>query len=300
MPNTIGNPLSWSVDTARAAGQHMGAVADRVGSHDVDADHAPKVRRIGIEDLRAALRKGAEDFAASRSDVVFLCLLYPLIGIFLTAAALRGDMLPLIFPAIAGFALIGPVAGVGLYEMSRRRERGEEPSWGDALDVFNSPRFGAVLVLGLLHCAIFLAWMITAFGLNNAIMGAERVSSFWGYLGTVLTTPAGWMLIIVGCGIGFVYAALVLAISVVSFPLLLDRNVGVPVAIATSIRVARENPATVAVWGLIVAAGLVIGSIPLFLGLIVVLPVLGHATWHLYRRAIEPLPGQGAEPDRDA
>ena len=286
MTATIGNPLSWSVDTARSAGHHLGAVAGSVSSHDADAAHLPEVRRIGVADLKAALRAGAEDFAACRSDVIFLCLLYPLIGIAMVAGALNQNMLPMIFPAIAGFALVGPVAGVGLYEMSRRRELGEEPRWGAALDVLRSPRFGAVLVLGLLHCAIFLAWMITAFALHDAIMGPDRAPSAAAFLGQVVSTEAGWTMILVGCGVGFLYAALVLAISVVSFPLLLDRNVGVPAAIATSIRVARENPATVAVWGLIVAAGLVIGAIPFFLGLIVVLPILGHATWHLYRRAV--------------
>lgn len=285
MTTTIGNPLSWSVNAAREAGHHLGAVADRVGSHDIA--HPPRVRRIDMGDLRASLRAGAEDFAACRSDVVFLCLLYPLIGIAMAAAAFNGGMMPLIFPAIAGFALVGPLAGVGLYEMSRRRELGEEPGWGAALRVMGRPRFGAILVLGALHCAIFLAWMITAFALNNAIMGPERAPGVAAFLERVFSTREGWTLILVGCGVGFVYAAVVLAISVVSFPLLLDRRVGVPVAIATSIQVARENPGTVAVWGLIVAALLVAGAIPFFLGLIVVLPILGHASWHLYRRAVE-------------
>lgn len=287
MTTTIGNPLSWSVDAARAAGHHLGAAAEEIGSHENGAAPMPRARRIAIADLRAALRAGAEDFAACRSDVVFLCLLYPLIGVAMIAAATQAGFMPLILPAIAGFALVGPVAGVGLYEMSRRRERGEAVSWADALKVLETPRFGAVLALGMLHCAIFLAWMITAFALNNAIMGPEIAPSAMAYLDRVLSTSQGWTLLAVGGAVGFLFAALVLAISVVSFPLLLDRHVGLPVAIATSLRVTRENPVTVAVWGLIVAAGLLIGALPFFLGLIVVLPILGHATWHLYRRAVE-------------
>lgn len=287
MTTTIGNPLSWSVDAARAARLHLGAAAEEIGSHEDGAVQVPRARRIGIADLRAALRAGAEDFAACRSDVVFLCLLYPLIGFAMIAGATQAGFMPLILPAIAGFALVGPVAGVGLYEMSRRRERGEAVRWADALKVLETPRFGAVLALGMLHCAIFLAWMITAFALNNAIMGPEIAPSAMAYLDRVLSTSQGGTLLLVGSGVGFLYAALVLAISVVSFPLLLDRHVGLPVAIATSLRVTRENPVTVAVWGLIVAAGLVIGALPFFLGLIVVLPILGHATWHLYRRAVE-------------
>jgi uncharacterized membrane protein len=286
MTTTIGNPLSWGVDAARAAGHRLGVAADEIGSHDTEASHAPRVRRIGIADLRAALRAGVEDFAACRSDVIFLCLLYPVIGVAMIVAAMNGGFLPLIFPAIAGFALVGPVAGVGLYEMSRRRERGEAVRWADALKVLESPRFGAVLALGILHCAIFLSWMITAFALNNAIMGPAVAPSASAFLARVLGTSQGWTLIVVGSGVGFLFAALVLSISVVSFPLLLDRAVGLPVAIATSIRLTRENPGTVAVWGLIVAGALVIGAVPFFLGLIVVLPILGHATWHLYRRAV--------------
>ena len=104
------------------------------------------------------------------------------------------------------------------------------------------------------------------------------------------TRSAGWTLIFVGTGVGFLFAVVVLTISAISFPLLLDRDVGAAVALLTSIRVVAENPLTMALWGLIVAALLVIGSIPFFLGLTVVMPVLGHATWHLYRRAVEPDP----------
>ena len=93
-------------------------------------------------------------------------------------------------------------------------------------------------------------------------------------------------MIVVGIGVGFLFALLVLAISVVSFPLLLDRNAGIGTAVSTSMRAVAASPGTMALWGLIVAAGLVIGSVPLFLGLVVILPVLGHATWHLYRRVV--------------
>lgn len=111
----------------------------------------------------------------------------------------------------------------------------------------------------------------------------------------MLTTTPGWRLIVVGTGVGFLFAALVLTISAVSFPLLLDRDVGAAVALLTSIRVVLANPLTMALWGLIVAALLLIGSLPLFLGLTVVMPVLGHATWHLYRMAVEPDPASQLE-----
>jgi uncharacterized membrane protein len=106
----------------------------------------------------------------------------------------------------------------------------------------------------------------------------------------VLTTRAGWTLIVVGCAVGFVFAVVALTLGAISFPLLLDRDVGAAVALLTSIRVVAANPFTMALWGFIVAALLIVGSLPFFLGLTVVLPLLGHATWHLYRKAVEPDP----------
>jgi uncharacterized membrane protein len=290
MTETIGNPLSWSVDAAKGAGSYVGSVTARLGSGDTEGAAMPIVRRIGMEDLRASLRAGYADFVACRSDVVFLCLIYPAIGLVLAWAAFSGNLLPLVFPILSGFALIGPVAAVGLYEMSRRREAGQEPSWGDAFGVLKSPSFGAIFVLGVVLFAIFLVWIITAHGIWSATLGPVPPTSLGVFLSDVFTTGAGWAMMVLGLAIGFLFAALVLAISVVSFPLLLDRDVGLPVAIVTSFRVATENPAPVAVWGLIVAVGLALGSLPFLLGLIVVLPVLGHATWHLYRRAVESGP----------
>jgi uncharacterized membrane protein len=106
----------------------------------------------------------------------------------------------------------------------------------------------------------------------------------------VLTTSQGWWLIVVGCGVGFLFALAALCVSVVSFPLMLDRHAGVLESIVTSLRVAAVNPIPIAAWGLIVAVLLVVGSIPFFLGLAIVIPLLGHATWHLYRKVIAPDP----------
>ncbi len=284
MAEPIGNPLSWSVDTIKGAGKHLGSVADSVAGENVAA--APQIRRIAIADLREALRKGIGDFAACRSDVAFLCLLYPIVGATLAWLAFQGDLLPLIFPVISGFALVGPVAAVGLYELSRRRERGEPTSWGDAFAVAGSPSFGAIMVLGLGFAVIFAVWIMTANGIYAATLGPGGPYTIGAFATAVLTTGPGWTMIAIGMAVGFLFAALVLTLSLVSFPMLLDRKVGVRVAMMTSIRVAMENPVTVAIWGVIVAGGLALGSLPVFLGLIVVLPVLGHATWHLYRRAV--------------
>ena len=260
--------------------------------------NSPGIRHITVDDLREVLRKGVEDFGACRTDVIALCVFYPVIGVLLAWFAFDRNLVPLLFPVISGFALLGPVAGVGLYEMSRMREIGEEPSWAHAFGVVKHPSFAAILVLGLMLGGVFVVWMLTAHGIYYATLGPELPASLGAFLRDTFTTGAGWAMIIVGCAVGSLFAALVLAISVVSFPLLLDRDVGLPVAVITSLRVTAANPLPIAAWGLIVTAGLVIGSIPFFLGLIVVLPVLGHATWHLYRRTVvaEPRVEQASAP----
>jgi uncharacterized membrane protein len=246
------------------------------------------IRRITPSDLFAALQRGLDDFTAMPSHAVFLCVIYPLLGLALIAVALGDSMLPLAFPIAAGFALVGPLAAIGLYELSRRREAGLDSSTSHAFDVLHSPSLPAIVALGLLLMAIFLIWLAVAQWIYIANFGYHAPASLRQFVSDVFNTRAGWMLIVVGTGVGFLFAVLVLTISAISFPLLLDRDVGAAVAVLTSVRVVAANPLTMALWGFIVAASLVIGSIPFFLGLTVVMPVLGHATWHLYRRAVEP------------
>lgn len=250
----------------------------------------PTLRRIGPADLLQALSRGLDDFLAMPSHAVFLCVLYPLLGLWLISLASGYSMLPLAFPLAAGFALVGPFAAIGLYELSRRREAGLDTSSSHAFDVLHSPSFGAILLLGLLLTAIFLVWLAVAQAIYVANFGYAAPASIGQFVTDVFTTAAGWKLIVVGTGVGFLFAVVVLTIGAVSFPLLLDRNVGAAVALFTSIRLVIANPLTMALWGFIVAALLVAGSLPFFLGLTVVMPLLGHATWHLYRSAVEPDP----------
>jgi uncharacterized membrane protein len=262
------------------------------------ADGSPTrlaVRTLSLSDLKDALAKGIDDFSAMPSHAIFLCIIYPIAGLVLGRLAIGYDVLPLLFPLMAGFALIGPLAAIGLYEMSRRREQGLDISWRHILDVRHRPTFGAIVTLGVLLMAIFLIWIAVAQAIYVATFGYLPAASMPDFLRQVLTTPEGWTLIVVGNGVGFLFAVLVLTISVVSFPLLIDRDVGAAGAIVTSVRVVLANPVIMAVWGFIVAVLLVIGSIPLLFGLAVVMPVLGHATWHLYRRAVEPNPGAPPE-----
>jgi uncharacterized membrane protein len=280
----IRNPVEWSLDQMRAGRRAIEAV----GRDHQAARQAPAIRRILVADLFDCLVRGIDDFAAARTDVVFLTLVYPVAGLVLARLAFGYDMLPLVFPLVSGFALIGPLAAVGLYEMSRRREQGIEPNWADAFGVFRSPSFPAIVGLGVVLMATFLLWLGTAMAIYDHTLGPEAPVSLGAFLHDVFTTGAGWALIGIGIGIGFLFAVLVLAIGVLSFSMLVDRDVGFDMAVATSVRAVAANPVAMAVWGLIVAVALVLGSAPLLLGLILVVPVLGHATWHLYRKTVAP------------
>jgi uncharacterized membrane protein len=283
----IRNPIEWGWDQISLVALTVGSLGRSLrGSPESQYAPLPAVCRIKSADLRDVLIRGLDDFGAYRTDVIFLCLIYPVVGIMLAWLTFGYQMLPLLFPLAAGFALVGPVAAVGLYEMSRRREQGLPITWVDALGVIRSPGFGAILVLGLVLLAIFFLWLLAAYGIYQLTLGPEPPVSITAFTRDVFTTSAGWAMIVLGMGVGFLFALLVLVISVVSFPLLLDRDVGLDTAVTTSIRAVAANPGPMAIWGLIVAGSLVIGSIPAFLGLIIVMPVLGHATWHLYRKVV--------------
>jgi uncharacterized membrane protein len=277
----IRNPVEWGVDQIRTASSTI----ERIGSR-THAAPAPSVRRISVADLGDALARGIDDFAAFRTDVAFLAIVYPLAGLVLARLVFGYGLLPLLFPLASGFALIGPVAAVGLYEMSRRREAGIEAGWADAFNIVREASFGSIVAFGLMLMMVFLAWIYVAISIYDLTLGPEPPVSAAAFVRDVFTTAPGWTMIMVGVGIGFLFAAAVLAISVVSVPLMLDRDVGLAAAIGTSLRAVMANPGPMAVWGLVVALALVLGSVPLFLGLIVVMPVLGHATWHLYRRVV--------------
>ncbi|RME68334.1 MAG: DUF2189 domain-containing protein [Alphaproteobacteria bacterium] len=244
------------------------------------------IRKITVADLRGVLARGLDDFNARPTHVIFLCAIYPVVAIVLARLTSGYRMLPLFFPLLSGFALIGPIAATGVYELSRRRERGQDYAWWHAFDVLRSPSIGGLVVLGVLLALIFLIWLQTALTIYNMFFPETVPASVSDFVQQVLFTEAGWGLIVVGCGVGFLFAVVVLTISVVSLPMLLDRDVGVVTAIVTSVRAVIANPLPMAAWGLIVVAGLGIGALPLFVGLAVTLPILGHATWHLYRAVV--------------
>ena len=283
--NHVENPLEYAVEKLAWAFRDFGRLI--IPHPERHAGQAvPEVRRITVADLRDALREGAQDMGAFRDDVLFIGVIYPIAGVLLAAAAFNYNLLMMLFPLVSGFAILGPVAATGLYEMSRRRERGEHVTWFDAFGAFASPAIGSIFGMGLLLLALFGVWLAVAYQIGVATLGAETPPTLRMFLEQVFFSNASPLLILGGVGAGFLFAALAFVLSVVSIPLLLDRDVGLKVAIETSIKAVRTNPWPMIVWAAIIAGALALGSLPLLVGLIVVVPLLGHASWRLYRKVV--------------
>ena len=254
--------------------------------HDIVSISQPRIRTITTRDLLEALRRGWEDFLAQPSHLVFVAVIYPVAGILLAQLTVSYNIFPLLFPLLSGFALIGPFAAIGLYEISRRREKGLDSSWVHAFEVLRSPSIRQILMLGAMLTGLFLAWLLSAWLLYRGILGLPADVSTADFLRAVFTTADGWIMIVIGNALGLLFAILAFSISVVSFPLIIDRHVDAPTAIRTSIAAVEANPRVMMYWGLTVTGLLVLGCLPVLVGLIVIMPVLGHATWHLYRKVV--------------
>jgi uncharacterized membrane protein len=248
-----------------------------------------EIRRIGIDDLRIALRQGWEDFLAKRGDLLFIGFIYPVVIVFAILLASQMPVLPLLFPLVAESVLFGPAFASGFYELARRREQGLDSRWRHFLDVVRGPSFPALFDLTSVTAMLFLGWMTAAWFIYYSTVGQigpDAVASVSAFVQAVFGTAEGWRMIIIGNLVGLGFAIATLAVSVISFPMIVDKRVNWGVALRTSFRVAWHNPVTVAAWGLIVVALLILGALPGLVGLAVAFPVLGYATWHLYTRAV--------------
>jgi uncharacterized membrane protein len=245
----------------------------------------PVVRRITADDVYAALRDGWADFRAVPAFGLFFGGVYALLGIviFLTLWAIDEPFW--IVPFAFAFPLIGPFVAVGLYEVSRRREEGLPLDWSEILGVVWSKRDSQIPSMAFVVLAGFMVWMWAASILIIAFLG--RLGHFTD-IGAILGSPNGIALLVVGTIVGAVIAFVLFAATAVSLPMLVDREVDYVTAIAASWKAVTTNLQPMLHWAWIIAASLAVAMLPLFLGLVVALPVLGHGTWHLYRRVIAP------------
>ena len=245
------------------------------------------VRKISDEDLKASLREGLEDFRDMRGDLIIAGLVYTLIGLAAAVMTTNGPLMPFFFPVVAGVGLLGPVAAVGFYEVARRREDGQGSGWRHMFDVLRRPSVDDMGIVAGLLLGIFVLWLLAAGILYVALFGWATPTSLPGFLATVFTTPRGWALIALGAVIGAAFGWVVLSVSVASLPLLVDCDVSASDAVSASWRAAHANKPEMIRWGVTVLNLLVLGSIPLFVGLAFVLPWLGYSTWHLYTKLID-------------
>jgi len=247
-----------------------------------------RIRKIGHEDLSYSLRRGLDDFLTFRGDIVFAGVVYTVIGLAAVVMTTSAPLMPFFVPVVAGVGLLGPVAALGFYELARRREAGQQDvHWFNFLDVRKRPSADEMGIVAGMLLLIFFLWLLAAGGLYAALFGWATPETVPQFITSIFTTARGWALIVAGAAIGAVFGWLVLALSVVSLPMLVDCNLSASEAVSASWRAAHANKREMIRWGIIVAVLLVLGSIPLFVGLAFVLPWLGYATWHLYTRLID-------------
>lgn len=245
------------------------------------------VERIAMDAVPRSLKAGWHDFLARPTTAIFVIVIYPLVGLLLYRFTFDQALLPLLFPIASGFALVGPLAATGVYEISRRREHGQQVDDGvGAYAALDGERLVPLMQVGLLLLVIYAAWIGTAQLIYDATLGAFAPTGLAALASQVFNTPEGLVLLVVGCGTGFLFALVVLAVGAISLPAIVDKGLGAADAVALSVRAFTQNTAVMLAWGLVVAAALIAGTLPFFLGLVIVLPVFGHATWHLYRHLV--------------
>ncbi|MBE0413060.1 DUF2189 domain-containing protein [Yoonia sp.] len=248
-----------------------------------DTTQKPVVNSLAFSDLGAALRAGLNDFKHAPQFGLFFSAVYVLVGIGLLW--FRAEHITWILAASLGFPLIAPFAAAGLYEVSRRIEQGKPLIWSKILGIVWFERTRQLPWLGAIIVIYFLFWTFLAHMIFALFMGLSpmtNVSQSW----DIFLTSNGLTMIAVELAVGAVLAFLLFALTVVSLPLVLDREVDFITAMLVSLQLVRSNPQVMLVWAMIIAVLTVLALVPWFLGLFVALPVLGHATWHLYQRAL--------------
>jgi uncharacterized membrane protein len=248
----------------------------------------PVVRNIAIADLRDCLATGIADFRRAPLYGLFFGAVYAFAGLLIVASVFQFGMPYLAYPLAIGFSLIGPFIAVGLYEVSRRLEAGRPLDWPGILRVIYDQRRRELSWMGFVVLFVLWIWLYQVRLLIALFLGSRATIDLGRFLHVVVSTPEGLTFLAIGHLVGAFLALVLFSVTVIACPLLLDRNVDFVTAIVTSVKTVATSPLPMILWGLMVVVLILVASLPAFLGLLVVLPVLGHATWHLYRRAIAP------------
>jgi uncharacterized membrane protein len=249
---------------------------------------SPKVNRLTAEDITASLKAGVSDFLARPLLSGFFGLFYAAFGLFFVWCLFWIGKIWMIIPAAVGFPLVAPFAAAGLYEMSRRLQKDESFSWSDILTVMANQRKREMGWMAFVTLFIFWVWMYQFRTVLVIVLQDSHFSDFEGFINTVLFTSQGWLFLAIGTCVGAILSAVLFSVTVVAMPMLLDRETDFVSAMITSIRVVKENPSVMLTWAAIISVTILVSLIPAFLGLIFTLPILGHTTWHLYKRAVAP------------
>jgi uncharacterized membrane protein len=248
---------------------------------------APRVRPVSFEEVALSLRDGLRDFQKAPLYGLFFGCCYAAFGWLLLYLMFGLDWGSYVYPMVTGFALVAPFAAAGLYEVSRLLERNEPLSWGAVLGCVFGRGGRAVGVMAIVTTFSYIIWLDIAAALYVMFFGMKPLG-FTGILDAIVTTPKGFLFFVVGNAVGAALALFVFSIMVVSLPTVFDRQVDFVTAMITSVKAVIASPGPMLLWCVIIGVLLGLSLLSMFLGLVVVLPVLGHATWHIYKRAVLP------------
>ena len=246
----------------------------------------PKVRAITATDLADAFKAGARDFAAKPLFGLAIGLACALFGIAIVACIVWLDIPWMIYPFAIGFPLIGPFLAVGLYEVSRRLSMGEPVTAGAVISRMWAQRGRELSWMSFVVLFVIWVWVYQVRLLMALFLGMKSYSTLDRFVTVVTTTPEGWMFLGIGHIIGAALATIMFSITVISIPMLMEREIDIVTAMITSVKAVLASPLVMVGWGLIVTLAVILGSLPMFLGLVIILPVLGHTTWHIYKKAV--------------
>ena len=254
----------------------------------------PEIHSLGIDDVKRAFKAGVADFIAAPLYGLFFGGICAALGVLILVSLTKAGVPWMIIPVAIGFPLVGPFMAVGLYEVSRRRSAGKPLNWREILLVMFYQRERQFAYIGILVLCIFWMWILAGRILFALFIGSYHFAGMAAFAQTMLMTPHGLGFLALGTAIGAILAFVLFASTVITMPMLVDRDIDIITAMITSFNTVNKSPFAMIAWGIVVAVLLIVALLPAFLGLIVVLPILGHATWHLYKRAIGPPAAQPA------